>query len=358
MIQREDLEKAYYVWLSLIGTMEQQVIRLEHGSGGRLMRELIEKLIIPAYRLNRARNGIGLPDMDDGASIPMGDYSLVVTTDAYTVKPLFFPGGDLGKLAACGTVNDLAVMGAEPLALTTSIVVEEGFPLERLRSIVESIDAVLREVGFPLIAGDTKVMEHGKIDEAVITATGVGLTDKVVTDEGLKPKDKLIVTGTIGDHEIALLSFREGLGLETRLESNVAPLWGTIRDAMRVGEVTAMKDPTRGGVAGALNDLARKSKVDIVVREESLPIKDEVRGASEMLGIDPLEVTNEGIAILGVKDGRTEDVLTAIKRTRYGRDAQVIGEVRAGKGMVILETAVGGKRIMEEPIGAPIPRVC
>lgn len=296
--------------------------------------------------------------MDDGASIPMGDYSLVVTTDAYTVKPLFFPGGDLGKLAACGTVNDLAVMGAEPLALTTSIVVEEGFSLERLKRVITSIDAVLREVEVPLIAGDTKVMEHGKIDEAVITATGIGLTSKVVTDGGLEPKDKLIVTGTMGDHEIALLSFREGLGFETRLKSNIAPLWDTVRSALQVGGITAMKDPTRGGVAGALNDMARKSRVDIVVREDSLPIKDEVKGASEMLGIDPLEVTNEGIAILGVNDGRTEEVLTSIRRTRYGRDAQVIGEVRAGRGLVILETAVGGKRIMEEPIGAPIPRVC
>lgn len=322
------------------------------------MRELIEEFVIPIYRYNRVRRGVGLPEMDDGATIPIGNDNLVITTDAYTVKPLFFPGGDLGKLAACGTINDLAVMGATPLALSSAIVVEEGFPLGKLRRILTSMDAVLRDVKVPLIVGDTKVVEHGKIDGMVVTTTGLGLAQRIILDSGLEPDDKLIATGPIGDHEIALLSFREGLSFETTLRSDVAPLLDTIRAALEVGGVRSMKDPTRGGVAGALNDMARKSKVNIIIREERLPIRDEVRGAAEMLGIDPLVGTNEGMALIGVESRTADDVLTAIRGTKYGTQAEVVGDVVKGDGMVILETAVGGKRIIEEPMGSPVPRIC
>lgn len=322
------------------------------------MRRLLEEVIFPAYTLKRARGGIGLPEMDDGATIPIGEMSLVVTTDAYTIKPLFFPGGDLGKLAIAGTINDLAMLGAEPLALTTSIVIEEGFPIDKLKRILNSMESVLKEVGVPLIAGDTKVMERGKLDEMVITASGVGLAKKVIVDSGLRPGNKIIITGSIGNHEVALLSFREGLRFKTTIESDIAPLWELVNSALRVGGITAMKDPTRGGVAAALNEVARKSVVDIIVREAFLPIKDEVRGAVEMLGIDPLEATNEGIAIVGVESDKAEEVLEAIRSTKYGSDAQIVGEVKEGKGMVILETIAGGKRILEEPVGSPIPRIC
>lgn len=334
------------------------MITLEHGSGGRLTRELLEQVILPAYELNKVPGGTGLPEMDDGAFIPLGDYKLVLTTDAYTVKPIFFPGGDIGRLAACGTVNDLAMMGARPLALATAIIVEEGFPIEKLKRITRSINEVCVEVGVPLVAGDTKVMEKGELDEVVIGACGLGLAERVITDAGLRPGDKIIITGTIGDHHMALLSVREGLSFEAPIRSDVAPLWEVVKAALKAGEVTAMKDPTRGGVAGALNEMARKSGVDIWLREADLPIREEVRSAAEMLGLDPLELTNEGIAIVGVRPDRAEEVLEAIRGTRYGREAALVGEARPGQGRVIMETVVGGKRLMREPIGAPMPRIC
>jgi len=336
----------------------KHMITLEHGSGGRLMRELIEGLILPTYELKRVPGGIGLPEMDDGASIPMGGRNLVLTTDAYTVKPVFFPGGDIGKLAACGTVNDLAVMGAKPLALASSIVVEEGFELEKLRRIISSINEVSKEVGAPVIAGDTKVMERGSLDEIIIGMSGLGVAERLITDAGLRPGDKLIITGFIGDHHMALLSFREGLGFDIPVESAVAPLWPTIRAALELGGVSAMKDPTRGGVAGALNEMARKSGVDIILQEEALPIRDEVRSAAEMLGLDVLELTNEGIAIMGVRGELAEETLKAVRKTRYGANAAIVGEVVEGPGHVIMETIVGGRRLVREPVGAPMPRIC
>lgn len=336
----------------------KEVIKLEHGGGGRLMRELIEVVIIPAYKRNRVEGGIGLPEMDDGATIPLNGHNIVFSTDAYTVKPLFFPGGNIGRLAICGTINDLAVMGATPLSLATSIIVEEGLPIDVLRKVVDSMNRALEEVGVPLIAGDTKVMERGKIDELVINASGIGLADKVVTDSGLKPGNKIILTGTIGNHQLSLLSSREGLQFEAPLESDVAPLWGMIKEALNIGGVTAMKDPTRGGISSALNDMSRKSGVDILLWEESIPMKGVVRSATDLLGLDPLELANEGMAIIGVEEEKAEEVLRAVRRDRYGKDAAITGAVLEGRGRVILETFVGGRRIVREPLGSPMPRIC
>lgn len=336
----------------------KEVIKLEHGGGGRLMRELIEEVIIPAYKRNRAEGGIGLPEMDDGATIPLNGHNIVFSTDAYTVKPLFFPGGNIGRLAICGTINDLAVMGATPLSLATSIIVEEGLPIDVLRKVVDSMNRALEEVGVPLIAGDTKVMERGKIDELVINASGIGLADKVVTDSGLKPGNKIILTGTIGNHQLSLLSSREGLQFEAPLESDVAPLWGMIKEALDIGGITAMKDPTRGGISSALNDMSRKSGVDILLWEESIPMKGVVRSATELLGLDPLELANEGMAIIGVEEEKAEEVLGALRRDRYGGDAAIAGTVLEGRGRVILETFVGGRRVVREPLGSPMPRIC
>jgi hydrogenase expression/formation protein HypE len=334
------------------------VIKLEHGGGGRLMRQLIEEVILPAYSLNRVEGGIGLPEMDDGATIPLGGSNIVLTADAYTASPLFFPGGDIGRLAVCGTANDIAVMGATPIAMASAIILEEGLRIDVLGRVVKSMGAALDEVGIPLIAGDTKVVERGGVAELMVSTSGVGLAERVITDSGLRPGDRLILTGTIGNHQLSLLVSREGLELDAPIESDVAPLSGMIGEAMEVGRITAMKDPTRGGVAAALNEMARKSGVDIYLYEDDIPVKGVVRSACELLGLDPLELANEGMAVVGVESENAEGVLKSIRGNRYGRDAAIAGEVREGRGRVIIETFVGGRRIVREPVGSPMPRIC
>ena len=335
-----------------------EVIKLEHGGGGRLARELLDDVIIPSYHLKRLAGGIGLPEMDDGASIPLDGLRMVLTTDATTVKPIFFPGGDLGRLAICGAVNDLSMMGARPIAFASTIVIEEGFPIRTLRRLLESMDGVMREVGTPLIAGDTKVVERGSLDEIVASTTGIGLADSVITDSGLKAGDSVIVTGTIGNHQLALLSKRDRLEFEAPIESDIAPLWSMVEKALEMGGITAMKDPTRGGLSGALNEIARKAGVDIHLREEDIPIRGVVSHASEMLGLDPLELANEGVAVMGVEASKAEEVLKVLRKTEYGRDAAIAGEAQDGSGRVILETLIGGLRIVREPYGSPMPRIC
>jgi len=335
-------------------------IELSHGAGGTLMELLIKQIIVPKFK-KRTVGGLGLDDLDDGATIPLDNYEIVVTADGHTVDPLFFPGGDIGTLAVSGTINDLAVMGAKPIAITTALIIEEGFPISDLEKILDSMAKVAEETNVAVIAGDTKVMPRNHIDKLVIATSGIGLAKRgqVISDAGLKPGDKIIVTGTLGDHGIALLAVREGLDFETELKSDVAPIWETIEAALNIGGITAMKDPTRGGLASALNDLAEKSKVSIWIDEESIPVKEEVRAAAEMLGIDPLEVTNEGKAVIGVNAEYAEEVLGAVRKTKYGKDAQIIGEVKKEKpGYVFLKTVVGGVRVLEKPYGEPIPRVC
>lgn len=322
------------------------------------MRDLIENVIIPLYSLNRVQGGVGLPETDDGASIPLKCGNIVITTDASTVKPLFFPGGNIGRLAICGAVNDLSMMGAEPIALTTAIVAEEGFAIEMLRKVVTSMNEASEEVGVPIIAGDTKVVERGSLDEMIISTTGIGLTRDVVKDSGLNAGDMLIISGTIGNHQLALLSKREGIKFEAPLKSDVAPLWRMIEAALRVGGITAMKDPTRGGISGALNDMARKAGVEILLREDAIPMNEVVRSATGMLGLDPLELANEGIAVIGVEKERAQEVLKALRSHRYGKDAVISGEVREGPGRVVMETLIGGRRIVREPYGSPMPRIC
>ncbi|MHA1721918.1 MAG: hydrogenase expression/formation protein HypE [Candidatus Baldrarchaeia archaeon] len=338
----------------------RKTIELSHGAGGTLMELLIKQIIVPKFK-KRTIGGLGLDDLDDGATIPLNNYEIVITADGHTVDPLFFPGGDIGSLAISGTINDLAVMGAKPIAITTALIIEEGFPISDLEKILESMAKVAEEADVAVIAGDTKVMPRKHIDKLVVATSGIGLAKRgqVISDAGLKPGNKIIVTGTIGDHGIALLAVREGLNFETELKSDVAPIWETIEAALSVGGITAMKDPTRGGLTSALNDMAEKSKVSIWIDEETIPIREEVRAAAEMLGIDPLEVTNEGKAIIGVDANRAEEVLDAIRKTKYGKNARIIGEVKKEKpGYVFLKTIVGGVRILEKPYGEPIPRVC
>ena len=220
------------------------------------------------------------------------------------------------------------------------------------------MNEVMVEVGVPLIAGDTKVVERGSLDEIVASTTGIGLAENVVSDSGSEPGDKIIVSGTIGNHQLSLLSKREGLSFETSLESDVAPLWGMIEVALDVGGVKAMKDPTRGGLSGALNELARKASVDLILREEAIPMKGVVTSATEMLGLDPLELANEGIAAMVVDAEKADEIMKVLKETERGRDAAIVGEVQEGPSRVILETEIGGRRIVREPYGSPMPRIC
>jgi len=333
-------------------------VSLLHGAGGEMMNALIVDVLMKIK--NKNAGGIGLESLDDGAAIPLaqGGY-LVLTTDTHVVKPIFFPGGDIGRLSISGTVNDLAMMGAAPLALTSAIVMEDGFAISDLRRIVASMDEATQEVDAAIVTGDTKVVEKGALDKILINTAGVGFVEKPVRDCGLKSGNKLIITGTIGDHGIAVLAKREDFHFRTELRSDVAPIWHTVKAALEVdaSAITAMKDPTRGGVASALNDMARKSGVEVVIEEDLLPINQSIQAAAEMLGIDVLEVANEGKAIIGVEPDSVEAVLSAIKKTKYGRNAAIIGEVRTGK-RVLMTTRIGGTRFVDAPLGDPVPRVC
>jgi hydrogenase expression/formation protein HypE len=333
-------------------------ILLAHGAGGEMMNRLIADSILKNLSLSNLGK-VGLSDLDDGASISLGDKELVISTDSYVVSPLFFPGGDIGKLAACGTINDISMMGARPIALSLALIIEEGFETSELERIISSLDEVCKNTGVSVITGDTKVMQKGKLDKLVINTTGIGIAERVIKDANLSPGDKIILSGSVGDHGVSLLSFREGFGFETSLKSDVAPLWHMVEKTLKVGGITAMRDPTRGGLAATLNDFARKSNTGIIVQEEKIPLKPEVEAASRMLGIDPYTVASEGKAVIGVKADRAEKVLEVLRETEEGKNAEIIGEVvDKYKGKVILETIVGGRRIMEPPVGDPVPRVC
>jgi len=336
------------------------VIKLSHGAGGTAMDAIIKEIIIKGFTHRQALDGVSLDALDDGASIRVGNSEVVLTMDGHTVDPIFFPGGDLGKLAICGAVNDTAVMGATPVAILDSIVVEEGYPIADLKRIVASMNAAAEEAGVAIISGDFKVMPAGALDGIVISTAGIGvLKGQRILDSLAKPGDKVIVTGTVGDHGIALMSVREGLNFKTELVSDVSPIVETVKAAVDVGGVHAMKDATRGGLTSSLNEFADKSNVSIWLEDGKVPVKVAVRSASDMLGLDPYEVTCEGKAVMCVAPEKAEAILKAVKATKYGADAAIIGEVKADRpGMVLMKTQVGGTRILRKPIGEPIPRVC
>ncbi|MFX1319484.1 MAG: hydrogenase expression/formation protein HypE [Promethearchaeota archaeon] len=340
---------------------EKTLVELADGAGGRAMTQFLAEIIFPHFKLNRFQAGIGLPEADDGATIPVDGKIIVVSTDSHTVSPLFFPGGDIGSLAAAGTINDVAMMGARPLAMTSAIVIEEGFPVKKLHRILESMASTAAKDQVAVIAGDTKVMPKGHIDQIVICTTGFGMIEKgpAITDSGVKVGDKLIMTGSIGDHGIALLASREGLSFETDLISDVAPLWSLIREALKVGGIHAMKDPTRGGLAATLNEIAKKSGVGLLIEEEKLPFQREVLAASQMLGLDPLQVTCEGKALIAVEGEKADEVLQVIRKNKYGKFAKIIGEAKNDRpGRVVMKTEVGGSRVIQHPWAEAIPRVC
>jgi hydrogenase expression/formation protein HypE len=318
------------------------------------MGELLQTLT--KFKHNNA-GGIGLEALDDGAVIPLNGQNLVFTTDSHVVRPIFFPGGDIGRIAVCGTINDLAMMGGRPIALSCGMIIEEGFEIDDLAKIVASMDDALGEAGANLVTGDTKVMERGALDGITINTAGIGIAKIVVRDNGLVPGDVIIVSGTLGDHGISIMAHREGFDLGEQIKSDVAPLWKMMEKVLDAGTIHAMKDPTRGGFASAINEMARKSGVCIRIKEEKLPIRKSVRSAAAMLGIDPLEVANEGKVVMGVPPSSVDAILAALRSHKYGEDAAVVGTVTKG-AHVIMETTIGGERFIEPPIGDPVPRVC
>lgn len=335
-------------------TLQTPRVAMKHGAGGRSMRRLIERVF-----LNGATGAAAA--MDDGAAIPIGDQWLIVTTDSHVIQPIEFPGGDIGRLGVAGTVNDLAMMGAtEPLGLTCGIVIEEGFPIETLERLQASMRAACLEAGTTIVAGDTKVMRRGEVDGVVLNTSGVALTRHVVRDSGLQPGDAIIVTGTVGDHGMAVMAARHEFKFSEPLRSDVAPLNGLVRAALAAGGggVSAMKDPTRGGVASALHEMADKARVAILVREDAVPVRPAVRAAAELLGIDPLFIANEGKALLGVRPAFADAVLAALRAHPLGRDAAIIGTCRADPpGAIVLDTGFG-QRLLSEPDGELLPRIC
>ena len=334
-------------------------IRMVDGAGGEAMEKLIKEIILDNITL-RSAGKVSLDDLDDGATISLDGEDIVFTIDGHTVKPIFFPGGDIGKLAVSGTVNDLAVMGAKPLALAISLIIEDGFSMDSLKNIMISIDKTGKDVPVPIITGDTKVVED-KIGIFAISA-GIGKADKIVRDSGARVGDFVLINGGIGEHGFAIMSKREGIDFETSLVSDVSPLWSLIEDVAKcIGweNIHAMKDPTRGGLSEALNEMASKANVGIEIDEESVPIKSSVKAASEMLGISPFIMANEGKVVMIVADGYQDDAIEAMRKNKNGKDAAIIGRViREYRGKVIIKTKIGGKRFIERPIGDPVPRVC
>ncbi len=338
----------------------EALITLRQGAGGRAMRQLIGETLAAGY-LETKVDGIGLAAMDDGAALRIGDRWLVVTTDSHVVHPIFFPGGDIGRLAVAGTVNDLAMMGATaPLGLTCAVIIEEGFRRSDLERIQRSMQETCREAGVTILTGDTKVMGRGELDGIVINTTGIALVDAIVPDAGLRAGDRLLLTGSIGDHGMALMVKRHGLAIEAELRSDVAPINGLIQAALAAvpGAVTAMKDPTRGGVASALHEMAEKSGVGIVLHEPRVPVSPVVRAAAEMLGLDPFQIANEGKALLGVRPDAVDAVLAAVRGHPVGAAAEIVGECIVDHvGRVILDTGLG-RRLLVEAEGEPLPRIC
>ena len=331
-------------------------ILLSHGEGGKRTRDLIRKVIA-----KRFENPVLAP-LFDSALLGRLDGEIAFTTDGYVVSPAVFPGGDIGRLAVCGTLNDLSVCGARPIAISCSLILEEGFPLETLTTILDSMKAAAAEGNVVVACGDTKVVEKGNADGIYITTAGVGIVSGGwhPAPENVRPGDGVILTGTMGDHQAAVLIARNRLELSARILSDVAPLSSMLLGALSSfgDKVRFMRDPTRGGVGVSLNEMAEASGVRIVLDENRLPVAESVRGICEILGFDPLYMANEGKAILIVDGGAAEAIAEALRKSRYGKNAAVIGEVEEGPPGVIMKTAVGGMRAVDYPVGDQLPRIC
>lgn len=331
-------------------------ILLSHGSGGKLTHDLITDLFVKHFD-NPAIRKLG-----DAAVLKLPADRVAFTTDCFVIDPLFFPGGDIGKLAVCGTVNDLAVSGARPLYLTAGFIIEEGLPVETLRRIARSMQVTARAAGVSIVAGDTKVVEKGACDKLFITTSGVGcIPQGLCLEPGrIKPGDRIIITGSAGDHGIAALVARKRLHFQSPLKSDCAPLNRMLQKALQSsGNIRFMRDPTRGGIAMVLNEIVEGQPFGIEIREDTLPVKDAVREVSELLGFDPLYIANEGKAVIVVDSRDADRVLRAVRKDRCGKEAAIIGEAtKTHRGTVVVKTAVGGSRIIDMPVGEQLPRIC
>jgi len=337
--------------------LRDEKVTLSHGSGGKATHNLIEGVFAPAFS-----NPL-LDAMDDAATFHVDGQRLAFTTDTYVVSPLFFPGGDIGKLAVHGTINDLAMVGASPLYLSAGFLLEEGFSIAELKRIVASMAEAAREAGVAIVTGDTKVVQRGKADGVFINTAGVGCVRASwrLGQTQLQPGDRVLLNGPIGDHGIAIMLARESLEIETDVESDTAPLHTLVAALLdAVGEgVHCLKDPTRGGVATALNEMALGSEVAIALDEHAVPVHAGVRGACEILGLDPLTIANEGKLLAIVASDRAETALNVLHNHPLGREAALIGTVQADPaGMVLLRTEIGGIRVLDMLVGDPLPRIC
>jgi len=354
-------------------TVKDERITMLHGAGGTVMHDLVKNYIVKSFG-GMGNVEVPLEALDDAAVV--GD--VVLKSDSHAVKPIFFPGGDIGRLAVSGTVNDIAMLGAEPYALTCGFVLEEGLAMTDFERVLASMQQTCKEAGVSIVTGDTKVVEKGSLGGCVINTSGIGRRTSAleknlevvnqlkrdfearwILDSNLKAGDKILLSGTIGDHGLAVLSAQEGLRFGSGIKSDVKPLNRLIQLLLgEVGGIVAMKDPTRGGLADALNEFSEKSDVGILVYEDRIPIKQNVRAACEMLGLDPLEIGNEGKVIIGTVKAKAEDVLELLRTTEEGKKAEIIGEATADFKGVAMQTVVGGKRIIARPVGDPVPRIC
>jgi hydrogenase expression/formation protein HypE len=339
--------------------LRDEKITLSHGSGGKSTHNLIEGVIAPAF------SNPMLDPMDDAATFTVNGTGqrLAFTTDSYVVSPLFFPGGDIGKLAVHGTINDLSMAGAEPLYLSVGFILEEGFLIADLRKIVASMAKAAADAGVSIVTGDTKVVQRGKADGLFINTAGVGIVRATwpLGQTRLQPGDKVLLSGPIGDHGIAIMLAREALEIETDVQSDTAPLNSLVASLLEAAGdgVHCMKDPTRGGVATSLNEMALGSEVSIGLDEHAIPVHAEVRGACEILGLDPLTIANEGKLLAIVAPEKAEQALAAMRSHPVGREAAIIGTVQAEPaGMVFLRTDIGGMRVLDMLVGDPLPRIC
>ncbi|MBR1396945.1 MAG: hydrogenase expression/formation protein HypE [Selenomonadaceae bacterium] len=331
-------------------------ITLAHGAGGQMSHRLMEEIILPAFD-----NSI-LNTLHDGALLNFNTHKLAFTTDSYVVRPLFFRGGDIGKIAVCGTVNDLAMSGAVPKYISVAFIIEEGFLISDLKKIVQSIRTAADEAKVKIVTGDTKVVAHGQCDGIFINTAGVGeLIDGVnISPNSVKAGMKVIINGYIGDHAAAILAGRHNLNLPDSIKSDCAPLNDLVGQMLNIEpRIAVLRDPTRGGLAAVLNEIAQSSKVGIIIDEEAVPVRDEVRSVCDILGFDPLELANEGKLIAFVPDESVDKIIDVMRKNKYGTDSVVIGEVTdSAKGQVGLKTPIGSIRIVDMPLGNLVPRIC